>query len=115
MTFSLYSKLLSSCLLREPLCTLCKTTLDFSYLSFECRAIQRSTCNHKEGNQAECSSGENLYMLLFGALQIVVSQIPDLHNMAWLSAVAAIMSFTYASIGFALGLTKVIGKALTSK
>ena len=50
-------------------------------------------------------------MLLFGALQIVVSQIPDFHNVAWLSFIAAIMSFTYAFIGIGLGITKVIGKA----
>lgn len=50
-------------------------------------------------------------MVLFGVLQIVVSQIPDFHNMEWLSVVAAIMSFTYAFIGFGLGFAKVIGKS----
>ena len=54
-------------------------------------------------------------MLLFGALQIVVSQIPDFHSMAWLSVIAAIMSFTYSSIGFGLAFTKVIGKSMTFK
>ena len=54
-------------------------------------------------------------MLLFGALQIVVSQIPDFHNMAWLSVVAAIMSFTYSCIGLGLGFAKVIGKSMTFK
>lgn len=48
-------------------------------------------------------------MLLFGAIQIVFSQIPNFHNMEWLSILAAIMSFSYSSIGFALGLAKVIG------
>lgn len=38
-----------------------------------------------------------------------MSQIPDFHNMAWLSVVAAIMSFSYSSIGLGLGLVKVIG------
>lgn len=51
-------------------------------------------------------------MLLFGLIQIVMSQIPDFHNMEWLSIVAAIMSFTYSFIGFGLGLAKVIGIAL---
>uniref|UniRef100_A0A1D1YDC2 Amino acid permease 2 n=1 Tax=Anthurium amnicola TaxID=1678845 RepID=A0A1D1YDC2_9ARAE len=73
------------------------------------RAIQRSNCYHKEGHDAACSSGGSLYMLLFGVLQIVCSLIPDFHNMAWLSAVAAAMSFSYSSIGLALGLAKVIG------
>ena len=48
-------------------------------------------------------------MLLFGLVQIVVSQIPDFHNMEWLSVVAALMSFTYSFIGFSLGVAKVIG------
>lgn len=52
-------------------------------------------------------------MLIFGAFQIFVSQIPDFHNMEWLSIVAAIMSFTYSFIGFALGFAKVIGMART--
>ncbi|KAE9458399.1 hypothetical protein C3L33_09713, partial [Rhododendron williamsianum] len=47
-------------------------------------------------------------MLLFGAVQIVVSQIPDFHNMAWLSIVATIMSFSYSFIGLGLGIAKVI-------
>jgi len=50
-------------------------------------------------------------MLLFGAVQIVMSQIPDFHNMGWLSVIAAIMSFTYSFIGFGLGVAKVIGIA----
>jgi hypothetical protein len=48
-------------------------------------------------------------MLLFGAAQLVLSFIPNFHNMAWLSVVAAIMSFTYATIGLGLGLAKTIG------
>lgn len=48
-------------------------------------------------------------MLVFGAVQIVMSQIPDFHNMEWLSIVAAIMSFTYSFIGLGLGSAKVIG------
>lgn len=72
------------------------------------RAIQKSNCYHKEGHEASCEYGDTTYMLIFGCVQIVVSQIPDFHNMAWLSAVSATMSFSYASIGFALGLAKVI-------
>ncbi|CAL2263082.1 unnamed protein product [Prunus armeniaca] len=72
------------------------------------RAIQRSNCYHKEGHQASCEYGTSIYMLLFGLFQIVVSQIPDFHNMEWLSTIAAIMSFTYASIGLGLGFAKVI-------
>ncbi|XP_043700853.1 probable amino acid permease 7 isoform X2 [Telopea speciosissima] len=73
------------------------------------RAIQKSNCYHKEGHQAPCTYGDSFYMLLFGAIQIVCSQIPDFRNMEWLSILASIMSFSYASIGFALGFAKVIG------
>ncbi|KAG9455406.1 hypothetical protein H6P81_008310 [Aristolochia fimbriata] len=76
--------------------------------SISMRAIQKSNCYHKEGHQASCSYGHSFYMLLFGTIQIVTSQIPDFHNMVWLSIIAAIMSFSYSSIGFALGLAKVI-------
>ena len=48
-------------------------------------------------------------MVLFGLVQIVMSFIPDLHNMAWVSVVAAIMSFTYSFIGLGLGIKTVIG------
>lgn len=54
-------------------------------------------------------------MLIFGAVQIVVSQIPDFHNMQWLSAIAAIMSFAYSFIGLGLGLAKVIGNSSIRK
>lgn len=50
-------------------------------------------------------------MLLFGGVQIIVSQIPDFHNMAWLSIFAAFMSFSYSLIGLGLGFAKVIGMA----
>ncbi|KAJ4835434.1 putative amino acid permease 7 [Turnera subulata] len=72
------------------------------------RAIQKSNCYHKRGHEAPCSYSETLYMLLFGAVQIVMSQIPDLHNMAWLSVIAAIMSFAYSFVGFGLGFAKVL-------
>ncbi len=51
-------------------------------------------------------------MLMFGLIQIIMSQIPDFHNMEWLSVVAAIMSFTYSFIGLGLGFAKVIGMAV---
>ncbi|XP_062079140.1 probable amino acid permease 7 isoform X2 [Humulus lupulus] len=71
-------------------------------------AIMKSNCYHKKGHEADCSYGKTLYMLLFGVVQIFMSQIPDFHNMAWLSIIAAIMSFAYAFIGFGLGFAKVI-------
>ncbi|KAI3935149.1 hypothetical protein MKX01_031416 [Papaver californicum] len=71
-------------------------------------AIHRSNCYHKQGHEAPCEFGDTFYMLLFGAIQIVFSQIPSFHHMEWLSIVAAIMSFSYATIGFSLGFFRVI-------
>ncbi|RZC45976.1 hypothetical protein C5167_038933 [Papaver somniferum] len=76
--------------------------------SISMRAIYRSNCYHYKGHEAPCDHGDAFYMLLFGASQIVFSQIPNFHDMEWLSIVAAIMSFSYSSIGFALGFAKVI-------
>lgn len=72
------------------------------------RTIQESNCYHREGPEAMCEFGETYYILLFGGVQIVLSQIPNFHNIQWLSVVAAIMSFTYAFIGLALSVVKVI-------
>ncbi|KAL0320921.1 UNVERIFIED_CONTAM: putative amino acid permease 7 [Sesamum radiatum] len=73
------------------------------------RAIERSNCYHKHGHDASCEFGDTFYMLLFGVVQVFMSLIPDFHSMDWLSVVAAIMSFTYSSIGLGLGAAKVIG------
>ncbi|KAI3466376.1 hypothetical protein Pfo_023039 [Paulownia fortunei] len=76
--------------------------------SISMRAIQRSNCFHSKGHKAACKYGNTYYMLIFGIIQVIVSQIPDFRNTEWLSIIAAIMSFTYSSIGSALGLAKVI-------
>ncbi|CAM0902157.1 unnamed protein product [Alopecurus aequalis] len=76
-------------------------------------AIKKANCYHGRGRgAARCGSDANeqrLFMLLFGAAQLVLSFIPNFHSMAWLSAVAAVMSFTYATIGMGLGLAKTVG------
>jgi hypothetical protein len=48
-------------------------------------------------------------MISFGLVQIVFSQIPDFDQLWWLSILAAVMSFTYSTIGLGLGIGKVIG------
>lgn len=50
-------------------------------------------------------------MIAFGVVEIVFSQIPDFDQISWLSIVAAIMSFTYSTIGLGLGVAKVVGKS----
>ncbi|PHT77448.1 putative amino acid permease 7 [Capsicum annuum] len=72
------------------------------------REIQISNCYHKGGEKAHCQTGMTIFMLIFGIVQIATSQIPDFHNMAWLSVVAALMSFCYATIGLGLGFSNVI-------
>ncbi|XP_057485306.1 probable amino acid permease 7 isoform X1 [Actinidia eriantha] len=72
------------------------------------RAIQKSNCYHKEGHRAACGYGHTSYMLFFGIVQTVLSQIPNFRDTKWLSIIAAIMSFAYSIIGSALGLEKVI-------
>ncbi|XP_076886756.1 amino acid permease 6-like isoform X1 [Bidens hawaiensis] len=72
-------------------------------------AVNKSNCYHSEGHAASCKSSNYPYMMIFGAIQIVLSQIPNFHNLSWLSILAAVMSFAYSSIGLGLSLAKVIG------
>ncbi|KAF8691907.1 hypothetical protein HU200_040026 [Digitaria exilis] len=46
-----------------------------------------------------CHASTSPYIAIFGVMQIVFSQIPDLDKVWWLSIVAAIMSFSYSAIG----------------
>ena len=48
-------------------------------------------------------------MIGFGITQIIFSQIPDFDQLWWLSIVAAVMSFTYSTIGLGLGIAQVAG------
>ncbi|KHM99303.1 Amino acid permease 3 [Glycine soja] len=50
----------------------------------------------------------NMYMISFGIVEIIFSQIPGFDQLWWLSIVAAVMSFTYSTIGLGLGIGKVI-------
>jgi hypothetical protein len=45
-------------------------------------------------------------------MQVVFSQIPDLDKVWWLSIVAAIMSFSYSTIGVSLGVAEIVGKSI---
>lgn len=53
-------------------------------------------------------------MIAFGIAEIIFSQIPDFDQLWWLSIVAAIMSFTYSTIGLGLGIAKVAGTTSSS-
>lgn len=79
-------------------------------------AVRRSNCFHE--NQAElqgvyqgdgsmmCQVSNNPFMLIFGAFQILLSQIPDFDRLWFLSILAAVMSFGYSTIGLGLAIGK---------
>ena len=72
----------------------------------------RSNCFHKSGNKSPCHESSNPYMVMFGIIEIFLSQIPDFDQIWWLSIIASIMSFTYSSIGLGLGVSTVAGKCV---
>jgi hypothetical protein len=74
-----------------------------------CRAIQNSIPQHNKENETPSEFADAYYMLIFGIVQIVLSQIPNLHNINWLSVVAAITSFAYCFIGMGLSIMQIMG------
>jgi len=76
-------------------------------------AIQRSNCFSTHGHENPCQVSNNPYMIIFGVVEILLSQIPDFDQISWLSIVAAVMSFTYSTIGLGLGIAKVVGLFFT--
>ncbi|KAL3747310.1 hypothetical protein ACJRO7_016142 [Eucalyptus globulus] len=81
-------------------------------------AITRSNCFHEKGEKDPCQINSNPYMIAFGIVEIIVSQIPHFDQLWWLSIVAAFMSFTYSIIQLSLSIARVaetgkIGGSLT--
>ncbi|XP_027162618.1 amino acid permease 2-like isoform X2 [Coffea eugenioides] len=70
-------------------------------------AIKRSNCFHESNGKDPCHMTSNGYMITFGIIEIIFSQIPDFDQVWWLSIVAAVMSFTYSTVGLSLGIAKV--------
>ncbi|KAG6480727.1 hypothetical protein ZIOFF_057312 [Zingiber officinale] len=83
--------------------------------SISMMAIKRSNCFHSSGGEDPCHMSSNMYMIIFGITEIVFSQIPDFDQVWWLSIVAAVMSFTYSTVGLALGVAKVAGTVTTTQ
>ncbi|XP_021847742.1 amino acid permease 6 [Spinacia oleracea] len=71
-------------------------------------AVQKSNCFHKKGHMASCMFSNNPYMIGFGVCEIFLSQIPNFHELTWLSTIAAIMSFAYSTIGIGLALYRIL-------
>ncbi|XP_010920126.1 amino acid permease 4 [Elaeis guineensis] len=75
--------------------------------SISMTAIKRSNCFHASGGKDPCHISSNMYMIIFGIMEVIFSQIPDFDQIWWLSIVAAVMSFTYSTVGLSLGIGKV--------
>ncbi|VAI29345.1 hypothetical protein VPH35_089094 [Triticum aestivum] len=68
-----------------------------------CSAVKRVNCFHRSGfSTTGCNSSGSTYMVLFGLMQLLLSQLPSLHNIAWLSVVAVATSFGYSFISLGL-------------
>ncbi|KAK3162636.1 hypothetical protein QOZ80_1BG0091820 [Eleusine coracana subsp. coracana] len=69
-------------------------------------AVVRTDCRHYRGHNATCSSSGTMYMVVFGLVEIVLSQFPNLEKLTFISIVAAIMSCTYSFVGLFLSAAK---------
>uniref|UniRef100_K3YDG7 Amino acid transporter transmembrane domain-containing protein n=1 Tax=Setaria italica TaxID=4555 RepID=K3YDG7_SETIT len=76
--------------------------------SISMQAVWRANCFHARGHAAACKSSSVPYMIAFGAVQIVFSQIPNFDQIKWLSIVASVMSFTYSGIGLGLAVAQAV-------
>ncbi|KAI3803942.1 hypothetical protein L1987_32108 [Smallanthus sonchifolius] len=72
-------------------------------------AIERSNCFQKHGHDKGCHALNRSYLLIFGCIQLVLSQLPNFHKLSFLSIIAAIMSFVYSTIGMGLSIAKIAG------
>ncbi|KAK6945950.1 Amino acid transporter, transmembrane domain, partial [Dillenia turbinata] len=70
-------------------------------------AVIRTNCFRKYGPNADCQRSGSLPLIIFGCIQLILSQTPNFHNLSFLSVIAAIMSFSYAFIGVALSIAKI--------
>ncbi|GAB2270384.1 Amino acid permease 3 [Dionaea muscipula] len=75
--------------------------------SISMTAIKRSNCFHSSHDKDLCEVSSIPYMIIFGVTEIIFSQIPDFDQISWLSIVAAVMSFTYSTVGLGLGIGQV--------
>lgn len=71
------------------------------------RAIGKANCFHDKGHGAKCSVSSYPFMAAFGIVQTMLSQIPSFHKLSFLSIIATVMSFSYASIGIGLAMAVV--------
>ncbi|KAG6555036.1 hypothetical protein Mapa_003068 [Marchantia paleacea] len=70
-------------------------------------AVKRAICFHTEGHDAHCHVSNIPWMIVFGAIQIFLSQLPNFSHLQFVSIVAAVMSAIYSTIGLALSVARV--------
>lgn len=75
-------------------------------------AVVRSDCFHRNGHGAVCNVPSNPFIIIFGAIEVVFSQIPDFDQIWWLSILAAVMSFSYSFICLYLGIAQVVANGV---
>lgn len=93
----------------------------------DCRTIEKSFCIHSKGLSGEelekatslesggvagCNTGINKYVMVFGIIEVLLSQLPNFHKLAFISVIAALMSFAYATIGLSLCIALIAEKGL---
>ncbi|XP_057730802.1 amino acid permease 4-like [Arachis stenosperma] len=83
------------------------TTIGYTIgASLSMMAITKIHCIYSSEGKDPCIIYGNRYLMGFGIIQLGFSQLPDFHNISWLSILAAVMSFTYSIIGLILGIIK---------
>ncbi|XP_011005427.1 PREDICTED: amino acid permease 4-like isoform X2 [Populus euphratica] len=68
--------------------------------------LKRSACFHEKEANAKCEVSGNSYMIAFGALEILLSQFPNLEKVTFLSVIATLTSLAYALIALCLSIAK---------
>ncbi|KAL6602846.1 hypothetical protein ACP70R_043207 [Stipagrostis hirtigluma subsp. patula] len=76
--------------------------------SVSAAAILKSNCFHSQGHDADCTQNTSSYIIGFGVVEAIFSQLPNFHELWWLSVVAAVMSFSYATIAVGLALRQTL-------
>ncbi|KAL3737315.1 hypothetical protein ACJRO7_026134 [Eucalyptus globulus] len=69
--------------------------------------IIESVCSHTESDKSACNMISDRRMIIFGAIEIVLSQVPNFDKLQGLTIVNFIMSLTYLIIGIVLSIKKV--------
>ncbi|XP_021760209.1 amino acid permease 2-like [Chenopodium quinoa] len=71
-------------------------------------SVKRTNCYHTEGPEADCQPSSNSFLLIFGAIHIVLSQLPSLEKVTFLSIIAATMSLCYSFVALYLCVAKFV-------